>query len=457
VPRPDRGRARLPRKKKGAFGAPPQAHRENRGVLSSLAGGDGSLLALILPPSGARNVKQNLLHELHRTAGALLRPADEASPLLTYGDVPAEYAAAHGDCVLFDETDRGLVRASGADARELLHRLLANDVQGLGPGEGNRNLLLTAKGKVRFEFELGVEEDRSYRLSAPAGDGPGLRDALEEYLFTEAVELAESTDEYAPLLVLGPRAAERVEAAVGISPAPSLRHARTGEFAGRPLSVTTTEAYGEEGLRLDAGPEVVEELWKTLVSAGARPAGRIVADALRVESCSALAHEDIDDGIYPQEARLENAFNLSKGCYIGQEVVAKIDTYGGLNKRLCSLRVTHDDPIPRGTRLYRPDEKSGEWRDLGVVTTWASAHLHEGLRRPQGARQLYSGAKVDNVAQPNVSFDRHRHAGGLVHPDGQRALDAEDPRELVHPFLALRSVDGQGDLPALEDPLGNLD
>ena len=70
-------------------------------------------------------------------------------------------------------------------------------------------------------------------------------------------------------------------------------------------------------------------------------------DILRVEACSAAFGVDIDDTVYPQEARLEQAFNLEKGCYIGQEVVAKIDTYGGLNKRLCALAYVkrrHQEP-----------------------------------------------------------------------------------------------------------------
>ncbi|MFT5197745.1 MAG: folate-binding protein YgfZ [Planctomycetota bacterium] len=79
---------------------------------------------------------------------------------------------------------------------------------------------------------------------------------------------------------------------------------------------------------------------------------------------------DIDDTIYPQEANLQDAFSLTKGCYIGQEVVAKIDTYGGLNKRILLLKAP-DSPVAAGTRLMRqtagPDS---EWRDLGVVTTW---------------------------------------------------------------------------------------
>jgi folate-binding protein YgfZ len=106
-----------------------------------------------------------------------------------------------------------------------------------------------------------------------------------------------------------------------------------------------------------------------LVEAGARPAGIIARDILRVEAGQAVYGEDIDESVYPQEARLENAFSLTKGCFIGQEVVAKIDTYGGLNKRLVGLKISHDDPIVPGTRLLRTED--GEQRDLGVITSWA--------------------------------------------------------------------------------------
>jgi folate-binding protein YgfZ len=85
---------------------------------------------------------------------------------------------------------------------------------------------------------------------------------------------------------------------------------------------------------------------------------------------------EVTDEIYPQEARLDDAFSLTKGCYIGQEVVAKIDTYGGLNKQLFRLKVSHDDPVASGTRLTR--ELEGEVRDLGVVTSWAYSFAADG-------------------------------------------------------------------------------
>lgn len=321
-------------------------------------------------------MQRTLLYEHHRAHGALLRPQEEPAPLLTYGDVPAEYRTAREGCVLFDETDRGLLRISGSDAGDFLHRILANRVQTLEVGQGNRNLLLTAKGKVLFDFDLAREES-GFRLSTPPGAAAGLREGIDTYLFGESVVLEDATEEHAPLLVAGPGATELLQGLVGDLPEAPHDHRRL-ERGGQDLRVTRVAPHGQVGFRIDGGPALAPELWDELMAAGARPAGRIVADSLRVESCRPLWGEDVSPDVYPQEARLEEAFDLSKGCYIGQEVVAKIDTYGGVNKLLCPLRVSHDDPVPPGTRLFRLDEERGEWRDLGIVTSWAYSFQRDG-------------------------------------------------------------------------------
>jgi folate-binding protein YgfZ len=133
-----------------------------------------------------------------------------------------------------------------------------------------------------------------------------------------------------------------------------------------------------------------------------------VRDMRRVERGRALLGVDVDENVYPQEAGLEAAFALDKGCYIGQEVVAKIDTYGGLNKRLTTLRVDHSDPVPRGTTLWRVHE--GERRELGLVTSWAySFALDTGLalayvkrhnQAPGTAFELEGGGKGTIVEPP---------------------------------------------------------
>ena len=312
-------------------------------------------------------MKSSILLDRHRQAGALLS-SSEPPLLLSHGDVPGEYRAGCESAALFDRSDRGSIDVIGGEAASFLHRLLANSVRTLKPGEGNRNMLLSSRGKVLALFDLELSVDR-VRLSTHPGQARGLLGALDTYLFAEKIKLVDRSEESAPLELAGPKAREIAERLLGRS-LPDAEHAWIDhDFHGASLRASRMIVAGSPGVRLDAGPAAAENLWDALVGLGATPAGIAAQDCLRAEACWAEPGADIDENVYPQEARLERAFSLSKGCYIGQEVVAKIDTYGGLNKRLVALKISHDDPLPRGTRLYRLDE--GEWRDLGLITTWA--------------------------------------------------------------------------------------
>ena len=214
------------------------------------------------------------------------------------------------------------------------------------------------------------------RLSTQPGQSSQLLGALDTYLFAEKLKLIDRSELCAPLELAGPKAREIAERLLEKN-LPAADHAWTEhDFQGTPLRASAMPVAGSPGVRLDAGPQAAPRLWDALIALGAVPAGIAAQDCLRVEANWAEPGVDIDENVYPQEARLERAFSLSKGCYIGQEVVAKIDTYGGLNKRLVALKISHDDPLPRGTRLYRLDD--GEWRDLGVITTWAYSFVQDG-------------------------------------------------------------------------------
>lgn len=314
-------------------------------------------------------MKHSVLFELHTAAGARLRSETEPSEVLTYGDVPAEYRAAGETAVMFDETDRGRLEVGGADAPAFLHRLLANDVRGLAAGRGSRNLLLSSKGKVLFDLDL-FRRAEDCVLSVPPGKATALAAALDMYLFSEKVVIRDTSESYAPIALVGPHAAEALGTVFGVSALPEEDYTwAAGDLEGRPALVVRQPIAGSRGWRVVVGPAEAPVAWTRLRAAGVQPAGIVVRDILRVEAGAAMYGEDIDENVYPQEARLESAFSLEKGCYIGQEVVAKIDTYGGLNKRLVGLKIEHDEPVARGTRLFRVDE--GERRDLGVVTSWA--------------------------------------------------------------------------------------
>lgn len=320
------------------------------------------------------------LLELHASAGARIQSQSEPPILLTYGDVPGEYRSAQDGAVLFDATTRGRLSLRGADAVMFLHRILANDVRGLGVGQGQRNLLLSSKGKILHELDLfrgaAVSPDEELWISTPPGTAAALAKAFDGYLFSEKVVVTDTSDDHAPLEIAGPRADAIVRAVAGVDMPPGDHAWARASFATGHAVCARVAVAGSPGVRIDAGRELAPLLWSHLREQGAQPAGRIVHDSLRVEACAAEFGVDVDENVYPQEARWESAFSLSKGCYVGQEVVAKIDTYGGLNKRLVALRLSHDDPVARGTRLFRNDD--GEWRDLGVVSSWAYSFALDG-------------------------------------------------------------------------------
>lgn len=317
-------------------------------------------------------MERSALTPLHEASGARLRAGGGPAAVLTFGDVPGEYRAGIESCVLFDETDRGRIEVVGPEAPAFLHRLLSSDVRGLAEGRGQRSLLLSSKGKVLFDLDLFRTSDGA-SLYVPPGRAAALLAALETYHFAEKVRLEDRSSRSAPLTLSGPRTAEIVRRATGLE-VPAGDHA----WIGGEGFVAKLPVAGSPGCLLDAGPEGAADLWSRLREAGARPAGIVVRDILRVEAGQGLYGQDIDENVYPQEGRLEGAFSLTKGCFIGQEVVAKIDTYGGLNKRLVGIRISHDDPVASGTRLFRTVE--GERRDLGVITSWAySFALDTGL------------------------------------------------------------------------------
>ena len=314
----------------------------------------------------------------HQQSGARLTSAEAGSEVITYGAAPAEYAAAADNgSLLLDRTTRGLITVMGSDAADFLHRILANDVKGLAPGQGNRNLLLTGKGKVVHVFDLAAIGE-GYLISCEPGEAPALMQALDLYLFAEDVQLADETELHAPIELVGPGAAAHMASVIeGIAAEGAAPHSfQLGPFGEAMTRVTRLAVAGQPGWRLETEPSQAAALWAALVEAGATPGGLVAVDSLRAENLCAAVGREVTEDVYPQEARLDDAFSLTKGCYIGQEVVAKIDTYGGLNKQLFRLRVSHDEPVAPGTRLLR--ELDGELRDLGVVTSWAYSFAADG-------------------------------------------------------------------------------
>ena len=290
------------------------------------------------------------------------------------------YDAARHRAAFVDRSDRGRVVVSGADRASYLQGLLTNDVVALRPGQGCYAAYLTAQG--RMIADLHVYELGDLMLLAMAGSvKDGVLAKLDQFIFTEDVQLGDVTDTFAEIAVVGPDAARIVAALLADVAVETLRdmteHGNLrAAWAGGPAIVTRVTDIGEAGYDLYVERAQSETLKAALGASGALEMDEPTADALRIESGVPLFQRDMDEATIPLEAGIESrAISFSKGCYVGQEVIIRVlhRGHGRVARRLVGLRF--DGPqIPAPGATIR----SGD-REIGEVTS--STHS-PALNRP---------------------------------------------------------------------------
>ncbi len=268
----------------------------------------------------------------------------------------------------WDARDRARLRVTGADARALLHRLSTNHVDALAKGDGRLNALLTDKGRiVDVVHHLDRGEDGVLLLGS-RGRGPSLLAWLDRYLFTEAVELADLSGAGSCAEVAGARAGAVVDALV--PGAAALAPWAFVERGGR-VVVRGFDRVDASGARVPGF--VVVELERpdaqaalgALTDAGAEPIDAAAAEALRVAAGVPGEAGELVDAFNPLDLALHDAIHWAKGCYIGQEVIARLDTYAKQGKQLVGLVL---DDATRA-RLRAGDPLLLEGKAAGAVTS----------------------------------------------------------------------------------------
>ena len=277
------------------------------------------------------------LHDVHERLGARFSAAGTLVPA-SYGDPGAEHEAVRERAGLIDRSERGKIEVTGKDRATFLHGLVSNDVKELTPGHGAETALLDSFGKVTALFVVHCLEDRLVLETDRALAEP-LQAAIDRYLFSERVELEDVSDASGILTVAGPLARKTVETALGHG-LPDLRRWQhlTTSGEGPSARIVRTEETGEEGYDLWVPTAGLAPLWDRLRDAGAQPVGRDAWDVLRVEAGVVRYGIDVDASTLLLEAPLSEAYSMTKGCYIGQEVVARITYRGHVNRKIVGFR-----------------------------------------------------------------------------------------------------------------------
>jgi folate-binding protein YgfZ len=335
-----------------------------------------------------------------RAAGAsAIRPIegarDGSAPALVrdYGDPAAEYAALRAGALLVDRTHRDRWTLRGPKAREALTGLVTNDIVSLAPGQGHYAAALTPKGKILADVRV-LAVDAAAAATPVAGDGAGswldgvalvvdvpARAAegwgamLRKYLNPRVAPYARVTEQVRAFGLYGTHARDALAAAFGTPPSAlgqlaPYAHA-TLVAHGTPLLVVRVPDLGLDGFEVLVPAEAFDATWARVASAapGIVAGGEVAYGIARVEAGYPEWGLDIDDGTIPQEANLDElrAISYTKGCYTGQEVVARVHFRGHVNRHLRGLAYPPDGTvIPRGAQLL---DESG--KVVGDVRTSA--------------------------------------------------------------------------------------
>ena len=293
-----------------------------------------------------------------------------------FTSVEDEYAALRGGAGLVDRSTRLRWVFGGAQAAETLTGLLTNDVSALLPGAGQYAAALTPKGKVIADVRLFARTD-DLLLDTPANAGPGFTAMLRKYVNPRLAHYANVSAALRTLGLYGPRAHAVLASVLGAEGTAaatvaalrelSIYHHLVFEVSGASVLVARVPDLGGEGFDCFVPVGVAESFWSRLVKAHATPVGRDAAEIARVEAGRPLWGLDMDANTLAQEANLDalDGISYTKGCYTGQETVARVHFRGHVNRRLRGLQSAV--AIPRGAELLDGDLPVGDVRS-GVVS-----------------------------------------------------------------------------------------
>jgi tRNA-modifying protein YgfZ len=276
-----------------------------------------------------------------------------------------EAKLAREGAALTDRTGRGLLVARGNDRQAFLHNMLSNAIAGLSPGQGCRAELLDERGHVVADFRVHVlDGEVQLDCETPAISAKAFA-ALDKFIIMDDVQLTDASAGASVFTVSGPKAGDVLRAA-GVTTLPTGPYASTpATIAGRPVLVVASPSTGRGDFDLHLTENGREAVQSALVAAGARVISSETFEALRIEAGVTRQVTELDDVLALEANLAPEAISFTKGCYLGQEVMARIDARGHVNRLLVGITLEGDAPATRGATL-----RAGE-KDVGRVTSSA--------------------------------------------------------------------------------------
>lgn len=339
-----------------------------------------------------RTLTTSPLDLLHGRLGATMVERDGCSVPESYGDVLFEYAAVReGGCGVIDLSNRGRILVSGTEAVQFLNGLITNDMKTLAENRwmpaafpNVQGRLIASARVVRLRDE-GTDKNvcPTFLIDTEATTHERVLKTIERFTLAGDFRVTDVTSQTATLSVQGRKAIDVVRTvlgdAAGIAPNRATQVAwpqsegsgdEPGEATHR-LTVIRASHTGEDGFDFVVNADQAGSLWDALQNAGARPVGYKALEILRIEAGLPRYGVDMDETNVVTEAALEDAVSYTKGCYVGQEIIARIKYRGHVAKKLAGVMFEQAVKLEVGAAIHSADGK-----EVGRVTSGAySPHL----------------------------------------------------------------------------------
>jgi folate-binding protein YgfZ len=276
--------------------------------------------------------------------------------VFAYAGVGAEYDALRSGAIVIDRSHRGRMRFFGERAAEALTGLVTSDVAALHVGHGQYAAALSAKGRIVADIRIFATQG-SYLVDTPARAWNGFSSMVKKYVNPRISGYRDDSHAVRDIGIFGVDARRIVAAITGahadtLAALPPFGNVTVSPGDGASVIVRSPD-IGVEGYELFVPFEIFDQVWERAVAEGATPSGLGAWEIARVEAGRPEWGIDMDDTTIPQEANFDelDAISYTKGCYIGQEVVARVHFRGHVNRHLRGLRAAGTEPPPTGAQL----------------------------------------------------------------------------------------------------------
>jgi folate-binding protein YgfZ len=300
------------------------------------------------------------LHEIQTSAGATFLESSTGRNIpVSFGNDREAIAATKTGAALCDRSHWGRIQISGDDRLRFLHNQSTNNFNILKPGQGCDTVFVTSTARTIDLATAFATEDAVLLLVSPQRCRQ-LLELLDRYIFPmDRVELTDLTETTVTFSLIGPESNKLLEK-LGVSGLEYLPYGahQSIDLAGMEVRIAVGSGLASPGYTLIAAASDGANLWNELVKVGAVPMGDRVWEQLRIEQGRPAPDFELTDDYNPLEARLLHTISYEKGCYIGQETIARLNTYKGVKQHLWGVRLS--GLVEPGTAVTIADEKVGK-------------------------------------------------------------------------------------------------